>query len=118
MLLDVPAGRDEPKKATVLQKMPVRVQPHDECVRAWKVDRVRHLSTRQICAATVRGEGTGVCHGDSGGPLQCQLNGQWYLAGVTSFGKYCGSASHPSVFARVNAVLQWIKQITALRTRR
>lgn len=68
---------------------------------------------RHICAATLRGEGTGICSGDSGGPLQCYVDGRYYLAGIASFALYCGSVDYPNVYARVNTVLDWVKEVEA-----
>lgn len=54
---------------------------------------------------------TGVCSGDSGGPLSCKLNGRWYLGGVVSWGvENCNVTIHPEVFTRVTHpdVLTWI----------
>ncbi|OQR75956.1 chymotrypsin elastase family member 3B-like [Tropilaelaps mercedesae] len=106
--------------AKILQKLPVHVPSQAACNRAWLAGGVangaRGLTSRHICGATTRGEGSGVCYGDSGGPLQCHLNDRWVLAGVTSFVRYCGASSHPNVFARVTAVLNWIEAVRAART--
>ena len=34
------------------------------------------------------------------------------LAGVTSFGQYCGYGNNPGVYARVSAVKKWILENT------
>lgn len=64
-----------------------------------------------MCVATTRGEGSGTCRGDSGGPLQCIRNGHWYLAGVCSFGIYCGSIKYPTIFSRTTEAVDWIKGV-------
>ena len=47
----------------------------------------------------------------------CQrcANCDWYLAGITSFGKGCGKANFYGVYTRVQAFESWINGITGLR---
>merc|ERR1712083_895887 len=47
--------------------------------------------------------------GDSGGPFICRDNGKAVLTGVVSFGIGCAWADYPGVYARVTAVLDWVK---------
>jgi secreted trypsin-like serine protease len=69
---------------------------------------------KQICVANT-GTGESACQGDSGGPMLYQHNGQWVVAGVTSFGSTSGcttySSSQPNVYTRVSAFLPWINSI-------
>lgn len=45
----------------------------------------------------------GPCHGDSGGPLMYEENGQWYLAGVVSDGPdNCTHPPRPILFVKVS----------------
>jgi secreted trypsin-like serine protease len=54
-----------------------------------------------ICAGYPQG-GTDTCEGDSGGPLLAPApNRQLLLVATTSFGKGCGEAGHPGVYALV-----------------
>jgi len=69
----------------------------------------------QLCAGPVITGGKGTCIGDSGGPLQCNMeDGRWYLAGITSFGSGCAKAGYPDVFARLTHYVDWIQE-TILR---
>ncbi|KAH3891648.1 hypothetical protein DPMN_015753 [Dreissena polymorpha] len=61
-----------------------------------------------VCAADItRGDST--CKGDSGGPMVCTIEGIFYVMGATSFGSKCGARGHPGVYAKIGAMLPWIK---------
>jgi secreted trypsin-like serine protease len=113
---------DPSMTSPTLQKLPVYVPTHEQCATAWMRGGVANgavrLTPRHICAATLRGEGSGVCQGDSGGPLQCLVNGRFVLGGVASFVRYCGSNAYPNVYARVTQALDWIQRVRANRTRK
>ncbi|CAG2108062.1 unnamed protein product [Medioppia subpectinata] len=68
----------------------------------------------QLCVGT-KTEGKDTCKGDSGGPLNCQLNnGAWVAEGIVSFGNdTCGN--EPSVFTRVSSYIPWIEYNTGLK---
>ena len=67
----------------------------------------------QICGGYNEG-GKDSCQGDSGGPLYCntEKKGEWYLAGVISHGKGCGSPGEAGVYVRLSYYLPWIKVTT------
>lgn len=53
------------------------------------------------------------CGGDSGGPMQKVENSaygpRYFLIGIVSFGHTeCGLESHPAIYTRVTAYLEWI----------
>uniref|UniRef100_A0AAQ5YKY1 pancreatic elastase n=1 Tax=Amphiprion ocellaris TaxID=80972 RepID=A0AAQ5YKY1_AMPOC len=65
------------------------------------------VKTTMVCAGG--GEDSG-CNGDSGGPLNCQVNGKYYVHGIASFvSSYgCNTIRKPTVFTRVSAYIDWI----------
>ena len=60
-----------------------------------------------ICAG--RGVGQDACQGDSGGPLVKKDGDTHTLIGIVSWG--IGCATHPGVYSRVSAGLEWMKSI-------
>ncbi len=65
-----------------LQQTPLTVQPDSACADAYGA--AAYLSDRMLCAGAL---GSGVCRGDSGGPLAVAGPTRWWaVAGVVSFG--------------------------------
>ncbi|XP_034143473.1 elastase-1-like [Esox lucius] len=64
-----------------------------------------------ICAG---GSTNSACNGDSGGPLNCQVGGRYYVHGVTSFvsAAGCNTFQKPTGFTRVSAYISWITGFT------
>ncbi|XP_040596235.1 inactive serine protease 45 [Mesocricetus auratus] len=70
--------------------------------------RVIHLIRRNmICAANY---GESLCYGDPGGPLACEIDGRWILAGVLSWEKACVKPQNPGVYTRLTKYTRWIKE--------
>jgi secreted trypsin-like serine protease len=90
-----------------LQKTELIGVKNDHCKR----DLAKQNKNLILCA--YGGKQTGMCHGDSGGPLLWQDSTDFnrsYVVGITSFGsKKCAvPVKSPSVFARVTGQLDWI----------
>uniref|UniRef100_A0A8C6S2F8 Serine protease 45 n=2 Tax=Nannospalax galili TaxID=1026970 RepID=A0A8C6S2F8_NANGA len=60
-----------------------------------------------ICATNY---GENLCYGDSGGPLSCEVEGRWILAGVLSWEKACIKPWNPGVYTRLTKYSRWIKK--------
>ncbi|XP_055939285.1 chymotrypsin-like protease CTRL-1 [Argiope bruennichi] len=70
----------------------------------------------QVCVGNT---GLSACHGDSGGPLQCQISDRWFVMGAASYvttsdlnnrGLCAGPGAH-TVYATTALKLDWIKRI-------
>ncbi|AAZ27366.1 S1 family peptidase [Colwellia psychrerythraea] len=96
---------DDQSFPTVLHKVDVALFDRDKCNAAYGGG----LTEQMLCAGFELG-GKDSCQGDSGGPLVINKNGEWYQAGVVSFGEGCAVAGFPGVYARVSKFLDWIKE--------
>ncbi|KAF5405792.1 Transmembrane serine protease 8 [Paragonimus heterotremus] len=102
--------------ATTLQHVELTITPIDQCRQIYLDLRIEGapngLSTPEsiICAGHPEG-GRDSCQFDSGGPLMCQLNGQWRVMGVISFGYECAKPGFPGIHTRVSDYVPWIKTL-------
>uniref|UniRef100_A0A4W6FL42 Peptidase S1 domain-containing protein n=1 Tax=Lates calcarifer TaxID=8187 RepID=A0A4W6FL42_LATCA len=88
----------------LLQKAAVNIIDQADCQQSYR----NVLTPNMMCAGYMEG-GRDTCLGDSGGPLTCRrLSGQWFIAGVTSWGHGCGRIGYPGVYTRVTSVRKWI----------
>merc|ERR550539_1097766 len=88
---------------TDLQWVAVPTVTNQQCSNSYN-----GITDSMICAGLPQG-GKDSCQGDSGGPFICRDNGKAVLTGVVSFGIGCALADYPGVYARVTAVLDWVK---------
>jgi len=89
---------------TALQWVGVPTVTNAQCAQAYP----NTITNSMICAGLPNG-GKDSCQGDSGGPFICRKDGKAVLTGVVSFGIGCALADYPGVYARVTAVLDWVK---------
>ncbi|XP_069057773.1 serine protease 27-like [Pleurodeles waltl] len=62
-----------------------------------------------MCTGPKRGA-TNSCPGDAGGPLVCQFENTWVLAGIASFSSGCVHPKRPAIYTLVSAYTEWIVQ--------
>ncbi|XP_073333168.1 transmembrane protease serine 9 [Pagrus major] len=88
----------------LLQKAAVNIIDQADCQQSYG----DVLTASMMCAGYMEG-GRDTCLGDSGGPLTCrQPSGQWFIAGVTSWGHGCGRIGFPGVYTQVTSIRKWI----------
>ncbi|CAG5117853.1 unnamed protein product, partial [Candidula unifasciata] len=92
-------------KENVMNEVPVDVMSHDQCKPMWGRVDIDVLDS-QVCL----GYGdTGACYGDSGGPLMCEREGRFYVAGVMSWLiNNCSANNFPNVFTRLPNYMDWL----------
>ncbi|KRZ20702.1 Chymotrypsin-like elastase family member 1 [Trichinella pseudospiralis] len=86
----------------VLRIAEMNILPNEEC-------RIK-AEDKAIIFCAFGASRSATCQGDSGGPLVCLINNKATLYGITSFGPpMCGDLRHSVKFARVPAMMEWIK---------
>ncbi|XP_068122054.1 chymotrypsin-like elastase family member 1 [Hyperolius riggenbachi] len=95
---------------SILQEAPLPLVDYSTCSNRsfWGST----LKTTLVCAG---GNGAQAgCSGDSGGPLNCLVNGAYEVHGVTSFvyAFGCNAYQKPTVFTRVSAYIDWINSVS------
>ena len=86
-----------------LMQASVPLVPNQNCTSAYP----GHIDDSMLCAGLDEG-GVDACQGDSGGPLVCEVNGTWYLEGVTSWGYGCAEPNNYGVYAKVRNLQSWL----------
>jgi secreted trypsin-like serine protease len=90
--------------SAVLKRIEVSTVPHDKCQEI-----LMHESF--MCAGGE--EGNDACEGDEGGPLVCEIDefyGQYYQAGIVSWGIACGLKDVPRAYTNVAHFRNWIDE--------
>ena len=87
--------------ATELRDVQTTILSKERCKQKYK----NSNAIIEVCAGDY--EEKDACKGDSGGPLVVKNPnyGQWYLHGITSWGRGCGDGA---VYARTSAFKDWI----------
>ncbi|OWF42704.1 elastase-1-like [Mizuhopecten yessoensis] len=90
--------------APKLMEVNIDVITNSDCSRLWRRVSGASIFNTHICLFE---KNKGSCNGDSGGPLVCRVDGQFVLAGVTSWGS-SSCSGYPSVYTRVSEYRNWI----------
>ncbi|KAH9494808.1 Ovochymase-1 [Bulinus truncatus] len=92
-----------------LKQLRVNVMPHGYCRFLWSLKGVVIHSGHICLDFNTTAPSGGVCSGDSGGPLNCKMNGRYFLFGLGSFvEKGCMKTLLPDVFTRLSDYTDWI----------
>ncbi|XP_044739091.1 trypsin-1-like [Chrysoperla carnea] len=102
-------GDDLDTQSTILQAITVPIIDTAKCRSStFYGGRQQKILDSMMCAGYLNG-GKDACGGDSGGPLACELNGRFHLAGLVSWGDGCAKEHRPGVYTRVNYYANWIQ---------
>lgn len=93
-----------PDYPNILHEVNVPLYNREQC----NLEYNSSLTDNMMCAGFEEG-GKDSCQGDSGGPLVFERDGEWYQAGVVSFGNGCAQANAAGVYARVSKYNEWIE---------
>ncbi|XP_063072700.1 elastase-1-like [Engraulis encrasicolus] len=72
-------------------------------------------STVQESMVCAGGGADSGCNGDSGGPLNCRVEGKYVVHGIASFvsSMGCNAPQKPTVFTRVSSYIDWMAEAMA-----
>ncbi|XP_051828096.1 polyserase-2-like [Antechinus flavipes] len=104
--------KGESPRGLILQQLELKIVGPKECQCLYNSNGPYNITEEilpsMLCAGYKEGK-RGPCQGDSGGPLVCEEQGQWFLAGITSFGHGCARRNRPGIFVNVAAFEDWIR---------
>lgn len=97
---------EDGQDSNVLLMVEVPFVTNAQCLDAYGNE---FVPSTMLCA----GEGgKDSCHGDSGGPIVIEKNGNNHvLVGVVSWGEGCADPDFPGVYARVSSAVGWIESV-------
>ncbi|XP_054145421.1 coagulation factor IX [Melozone crissalis] len=97
------------RTATTLQVLRVPFVDRPTCLKSTSTSILQNM----FCAGFPSG-GRDTCEGDSGGPYTTEIEGTWFLTGITSWGEECALPGKYGIYTRVSKYVKWIKQTTKL----
>ncbi len=97
----------------VLHEAQIPVVDKSECLKTYED---YYITDNMFCAGYMGGR-IDSCAGDSGGPLLCEVDGQWTIFGVTSFGEGCGKEGKYGIYTRVPNFVHWIDGVINFKKR-
>ncbi|GAB6025562.1 AAEL001675-PA [Chamberlinius hualienensis] len=96
----------------ILKKVDLPVLSNFDCQEKLRFTRLGsnfQLHPGFVCAGGEPGKDS--CKGDGGGPLVCEFDGHYVIAGIVSWGIGCGLPNVPGVYVRVSEYLDWINSV-------
>uniref|UniRef100_A0A8C0VQM6 Coagulation factor IX n=1 Tax=Cyanistes caeruleus TaxID=156563 RepID=A0A8C0VQM6_CYACU len=97
------------RTATTLQVLKVPFVDRPTCLKSTSTSILQNM----FCAGFPSGD-RDTCEGDSGGPHTTEIEGTWFLTGITSWGEQCALPGKYGIYTRVSKYVKWIKQNTRL----
>ncbi|XP_009559247.2 coagulation factor IX [Cuculus canorus] len=97
------------RPATILQVLKVPFVDRPTCLKSTSTSILQNM----FCAGFSAG-GSDTCGGDSGGPYTTEIEGTWFLTGITSWGEECAKPGKYGIYTRVSKYVKWIKENTRL----
>ncbi|XP_066038308.1 coagulation factor IX [Chamaea fasciata] len=97
------------RQATTLQVLKVPFVDRPTCLKSTSTTILKNM----FCAGFPSG-GRDTCEGDSGGPYTTEIEGTWFLTGITSWGEECALPGKYGIYTRVSKYVKWIKHTTRL----
>ena len=92
-----------------LQEIYIPILSRDECIDIFN-HKKKYFTDYMLCAGYLNSQAD-ACQGDSGAPLVCkQKSGQFFVAGLVSWGNGCAKKNYPGVYAKVSTVTTWIHE--------
>jgi len=73
-----------------------------DCYKLYQDANLDTTEDMQCFGTRYNGPPQGACNGDSGGPLQCYIQGKWYFSGIVSFGASKCDTDIASIYAKVH----------------
>lgn len=93
-------------RSDVKLKVALDIVDHQQCRKLYNTK--AEIRNTHLCAGGEEGKDT--CADDSGGPLMREIDGNYYLLGVVSFGpSVCGTKNVPGVYTNVAQFMDWIR---------
>ncbi|XP_064318995.1 coagulation factor IX [Phalacrocorax carbo] len=97
------------RPATILQVLKVPFVDRPTCLTSTSTTILKNM----FCAGLSTGGGD-TCGGDSGGPYTTEIEGTWFLTGITSWGEECAKPGKYGIYTKVSDYVKWIKETTRL----
>lgn len=97
------------RTAHILQVLRVQFIDRATCLRSTRFT----ILPNMFCAGH-QYEAKDTCQGDSGGPHATDMEGTWFLTGITSWGEQCAMKDKYGIYTRVAKYVKWIRDTTRL----